>query len=81
MDAAVQLPVQHRCEGLPAPCDQARQAHAEERALVTKAMQGGANSEKVATMKSGRGEIIVYRGTLPGSRTGDKGFQGIKTVA
>jgi len=38
--------------------------NAEERALVTKARQGGANSEEVATMKSGRGTIIVDRGSV-----------------
>ena len=52
--------------------------NAEEGALVNKAMQGGADSEKVGTMKSGRGEIILYRGAMPGSRNEDKGFQGIK---
>jgi len=40
--------------------------NAEERALVKKAMQGGANNEKVATMQSGRGTIAVYRGMVPG---------------
>jgi len=40
--------------------------NADERALVTKARQGGANSEEVATMnsKSRRGTIIVNRGSV-----------------